>query len=170
MPDRKERLWTAAPMEFSVNVAGVAGTIFNPNLGLAFRNKTGRNFLRSDTVAHTWVKGVWTQSAAGDSSRERLSFGIGFFTPNVLAVDMPNLAEHDGDLVLHDTRGFREPTVLQTPMVPQQLATIDIESRGQRSVPSTTTELLFFAQSNTGPSAGSFELQVMVTQLWLIAS
>ena len=166
----KERLWTATRMEFAVSVAGVAGTIFNPNLGLAFRAKTGRNFLRSDTVTHTWVKGVWTQSAAGDSSRETLHFGIGFFTPAIDAVDMPNLFDRDGDLLLHDGRGFREPTVLQTPMVPQQLATIDIESKGQRSVPATTTELLFFAQCQEAPSAGSFELQVAVTQLWLIAN
>ncbi len=170
MPDRKERMWVTSAMEFALSAGGTGGTVFNPNMGLNFRDKVGRNFLKSDTLAHTWVKGVWTQSAAGDSSREQLMFAIGFFTPNIDAVDLPDLRNHDGNLCLHDARGFREPTVLQSPMVPQQLASIDIESRGMRSVDATTTDLFFFAQTNLAPSSGSFELQVMVTALWLIAS
>ncbi len=162
---RKNRVWTS---EFVSLVGSQAGTLFN--LSTAFTSKMDRSLAPGDTLAHSWVKGLWSQSAAGDSSAEQLGFGIGFFNAGIDPNDMPVLLDHDGDWQLHDVRAFIEPTTLQTPMVPQQLATIDVESRGQRTVPRAGNAyvLNLSAISLNAPSAGSFELRVAITLLWLV--
>jgi len=167
---RKRRVWTGGAATLALNSAGIPGTVLSGNMNSAFLNKVGRNLVSSDTLSHTWLKGVWSQSAAGDSSKEVLSIGVGFYPTLMDAVDFPDLFDHDGDLQLHDSRGFLEPTTLQTPMQPIQLATIDIESSGMRTVPTSgdVYKLFLFVQTTNSPSAGSFELQVAFTQLWLI--
>ena len=169
MTPRKRRGWTCTEISFAINAGGTGGTVL-ASVGPDFRGKFDRDFIRGDTLGHTWLKGVWTQSAAGDQSRDSLYLGIAFFTSATDANDLPDLREHDGNLQLHDARGFREPTTLQTPMVPIQLATVDIESAGQRSVPSggQAYDLVCFGMSNTAPSAGSFEFQGVLTCLWLL--
>ncbi len=167
MPDRKTRLWTT---EFVNESPGASPS--QENLSTEFRTKTGREHLPGDTVAHLYVKGLWSQSAAGDSSAEELGIGIGFYPSAMDAIDFPSVLDHDGDWVLHDVRGFIEPTTLQTPLVPIQLAAVDIESRGQRTVPrgGSAYSLWFVTESfNGAPSSGSFEFRGAVTILWLLA-
>jgi len=166
MPDKKNAVWTTLNLQLSPGAAVVASDISD-----TFTAKVDRELSPGDTVSHIWVKGVWTQSAAGDSSKELLAFGIGFYPRATDAIDFPAVIDHTGDWVLHDARGFIEPLTLQTPMVPQQLATIDIESRGQRSVPrgGAAYSLFAVAASRNGvPSAGAFELVAAVTILWLV--
>ncbi len=164
--DRKYRVWTTSEEQISLSSLTQVFT----NVGLNFTAKIGRNFLPSDTIAHIWCKGVWTQTTQGDDSREQLAFGIGFWPSLSDAGDFPSVLTHDGDWVLHDSRGFREPSITtQEAMKPIQLATIDIESRGMRSAPKggADYDLLLVAQSERVPSSGSFELQLSVTCLWL---
>ena len=166
---RKERLWTTATVQLTLSSAGVAGSNSN-NLSTPFVTKAGRQLLKGDTLAHTWLKGVWTQSAAGDSSRERVHLGILFHPTGLDAIDFPDLSVHDGDLQLHDSRGLREPLVIQDPMVTPQMATVDIESAGQRMVRASgaATTLSIVGQTVVAPSAGSFEFTGACTCLWLI--
>jgi len=166
MPDRKTRLWVTSHISLSLSNT-TQGAV---DIGADFISKMARNFIPSDTLSHTWVKGLWSQSAAGDQSAEQLCFGIAFYPANLTAANMPDVLLHDGDYQLHDARSFIEPPTLQTPMIPQQLATIDIESMGQRSAPKggTAYDLVLTARSGVTPSAGSFELRGSVTQLWLI--
>ncbi len=167
---RKRRVWTGGSVDLVLGTAGVPGTSPTPTMNTAFLNKVGRNYTPGDTLAHTWLKGLWSQSAAGDSSKEILSIGVAFMPLLIDAADFPDLFDHDGDLQLHDSRGFLEPTTLQTPMQPIQLATVDIESAGMRTVPSGggVWTLFCFGQTTNAPSAGSFEFHGAFTQLWLI--
>jgi len=166
MPDRKERVWVTE--NISEALSTTAQSI--QSLTLVFETKVGRKLAKGDTLSHTWFKGLWSQSAAGDSSAEQLAFGIGFYPSLMDAGDFPNVLAHQGDWQMHDSRGFLEPETLQTPMVPQQLATLDIESRGQRAVPKSGSgyNLFLVAQSLVAPSAGSFELRGSLTMLWLV--
>ncbi len=166
---RKERVWTSSQVQFALSVAGQPGTAFL-DLGGALVAKLLRSLSKGDTISHLWVKGVWTQSAAGDSSREFLALGIGFFTTDLLTTDMPDLFTREGNLPLHDVRGLREPLALQDAMVTPQLATVDIESSGQRTVPYSGpgVQLRMYAQTLNAPSAGSFEFTGAVTCLWLV--
>ena len=168
---RKNRLWVTSDISFALGTGGLVGITGVATPTTDFITKSGREMLRSDTVGHSWLKGVWTQSTDGDSSRERLSLGLGFFSPLIDTGDFPLVEDHDGDWQMHDSRGFREPSgAVQLPMVPQQLATVDIESAGQRSAMGAGMALFMVAQTQTIPSSGAFEFQGSLTVLWLIAS
>ena len=166
---RKRRGWTASDVTLTIGAGGQAGQQRN-TIGVNFRSKFDRDFMPGDTVGYSWLKGLWSQSAAGDSSREHLYLGLGFATTGAIASDLPDLTLHNGDLQLHDGRGLKEPTTLQTPMVPIQLATIDIESAGQRKVPAggAAYELNLYGASQNSPSAGSFEFTGVLVILWLL--
>ena len=139
-------------------------------MGVAFRAKTGRSFLKSDTLGHIWIKGVYTSVAAGDGSPVHFCMGVGFFASGIDNADFPDLDSHDGDLQLHDARGLLENLLTTRSLEPPELALVDIESAGQRTVPAggTAYELFTVLQAVEAPSqtvtfVGSF------TQLWLIA-
>ena len=169
---RKARIWTSWCVSLNVSFGGQGNGDLDTTPGLAFEVKTGRNLLRSDTLAHTWIKGLWSASAAGDSSQECLYLAVGFMPRLTDAADVPDLEAHDGDWQLHDGRSFLHPVTTQTPMIPIQLATIDIESAGQRTAPATGNayQLFVYAQSKNTPSSGSFECRIAATQLWLTAN
>ena len=164
---RKGRLWVTTQIGQIVSQAGVASTA----MGIDFREKVGREFLPTDTLDHTWLKGVYTHSTAGDSSFEHFALGIGFFTAGVDANDLPDVLRHDGDWQMHDARSFRDSITVQSPLIPIQLAALDIESAGKRSVPrggAASYELFFTAKSLNAPSSGSFEIVASITALWLV--
>ncbi len=158
----------------SLVAAGVAGQIFTASPGTAFITKTGRNFLQSDTLAHTWVKGSITQNSSGDGTGVSLSLGFGFFPKQTDAADFPDLSAHDGDWQLHDIRSLIETSTAtgsgKAPLLPTELATVDIESAGQRSVPTAgdVYSLFCMAQVSALPSS-TIDYHVSFTQLWLIA-
>jgi len=165
---RKDRLWTTSACNLDLDTALQREA--TAQIGVDFRLKTGREFLKSDTLAHTWVKGGYSQDTIGDAGTENVALGIGFFPRAMLFANLPQILLHEGDWQLHDARALREVLVAQTPMQPPELSYFDIESAGQRSVPSAMAyEPLFVAAIRSAPSAGLVELRCMVTCLWLIS-
>ncbi len=165
---RKNRVWTTSPIDLAISAGGTAGQQFDV-VSSSFIAKVGRALARGDTLAHSWLKGVWTQSAAGDSSFERLYLGLGFYPTQIGASEFPDLSDHDGDWQMHDARGFREGVTVQAVFIPSELAAVNIESAGQRMVPRSGDDyrLSMVGQSDNNPSAGSFEFSGALTLLWL---
>jgi len=171
MTPRKTRVWNSWGAALSLTASGSAGQQSDTAPGASFLSRTGRNFLKSDTLAHTWVKGMWFSNAAGDGTSLTCLFGIGFFPSLIDDGDFPPLTAHPGELPVHDTRALLENTVAKTSLNTPQLATIDIESGGQRSSPSSGTSFQMFVYAETieTPSTAT-TLLIAVTQLWLVAS
>ena len=167
---RKDRLWTTSAINLDMATGLVSVT--DPQITIDFRAKTGREHLKSDTITHLWAKGFVRQSAAGNASPEQISIGIGWFLRTMLAANAPPMANHSGDLVLHDSRLLVEPPAGGDLLIPQENGSwYDLESAGQRSCPGAQEyDLTVIAESLTTPSAGVFELRLAVTALWLIAS
>jgi len=165
---RKKRIWTTSNLSLSISSSGAGGQVASTALRTDLFAKLGRD-IAPCTLAHVWAKGAWRQSAAGDSSFEFLGFGITTIYPVGISVStIPDLLSHDGDWQTHDVRAFREGITTQSPMIPGELAVIDIESSGQRRITRATDDVFVVARSLNTPSAGSFELQLSVTALWLI--
>ena len=171
MTPRKTRLWVTTNIALSVSAAGIAGQGIDATMGTDFEAKSGRTMTKGDTLAHTWVKGAWSQSSTGDTTIETVAFGIMFAPEAMDSIDFPLMIDHSGDLQLHDSRSLRENNgVAADFMRPVQLAIIDIESAGQRSVPFAGVDVGLFVigGTQTTPSAGNFTLEVAVTALWLL--
>ena len=60
---RKTRLWTSGGISILMTTPGVQ--VGDNSMGIAFTTKTGREFQKSDTLAHTWLKGHWSLNVAG---------------------------------------------------------------------------------------------------------
>ncbi len=168
-PPRKDRLWTTSRIELQLATGLVSLT--SPQITLDFRAKTGREHLKSDTVLHTWVKGYYDQSLAGDLTDEALAFGLGWFPKAMLAANAPPVLTHDGDWQLHDARSLQEGAANNAILRPEFGATIDIESSGMRSCPGANAyDFILVTETQRSPSAGTFGLIVNITTLWGIAS
>ena len=172
---RKARLWTTRTIALAMTVAGAAGQK-SSDLSDAFTDKVQRNLQPSDTLAHTWIKGLWKQSTVGDLSPMQCAFGIGFYPSAIPQANLPDLLAHDGEWQTHDARTLLElpaTTVLAgSPLLPEQFSFIDVESAGQRSVPRGGAAYSLFAVGAIGNTAsgGVIELVATVTALWLIAA
>ncbi len=154
----------------SISLAGVPGQRSN-SLGAVAEAKLERALGPGDTLSHSWVKGYWRQTVIGDLSRVQMTLGIGFYTSGVDNGDFPDLARHDGDWQLHDARSLQEPIVANDPLVPRELAILDLESRGQRTIPrgGDSYRLFLVVQASQVASAGVWELHAAVTCLWLLS-
>ena len=170
LTERKTRVWTSGVLTMGMTALGVPGQIGVNTMGARFRSKTGREFLASDTLAHTWLKGLWNLNIAGTTTvRTTLQLGVGFYASGIDNGDFPNMNLHDGDWQLHDIRSGREPVLAQDVYHPDVgIGTILIESAGQRSVPrGVGYDLFAVGQIDGGLSGGTSTVSVGFTQLWL---
>jgi len=166
---RKSRVWVTSEINIALSLG--LTPVLNTGIGTDFRNKVGREPLPSDTLAHSWCRGVLSQSAAGDSSTQMFAFGLGFLPTGQLAANAPNVLAHDGDWQMHWAAALLEPTTLQTPLIPQEISAINIESAGSRSFPKAFAyQPMVVAESSGAPSSGAFEFRLAFTTLWLLAS
>ena len=96
---------------------------------------------------------------------------MGFFARLIDDVDFPDLDRHDGDYQLHDTRTLQEPILQHAVLDPTELASVDIESAGQRTVPSAGQVFqLFTVGRMSAIGGGSLLFQGGFTNLWLTSS
>ncbi len=164
---RKGRFWTTSPVTEEIFTAGIPGQQATNVATTDFQASTGRN-LFGVTLAHTWLKGHWLASAAGDNGIVTVGIGVGVYAEGIDQADFPDLNLHEGDWQLHDVRGLREPITTFTPLVPIQLSSVDINSGGQRKIGSPGMSLWVVFQSDQTPSAGSYNFHGALTCLWLL--
>ena len=165
---RKGRAWVTSNVQLSL-VTGLL-SVGSPQISTDFRAKMGREHLKSDTLAHTWVHGFYFQSTAGNASPEFVAFGIGWFPTAMNVANFPPVLTHDGDWQLHDARQLLEGQSATDSMLPREQSSFNLESAGQRSCPGARSyDVFVVAESGSTPSAGTFELKLAVTTLWLIA-
>jgi len=140
-------------------------------MGEDFRAIMARGFVKSDTLAHTWVKGFWSHNIAGTPSVfPQCSMAIGFLPTLIDPVDLPDIAVHAGDWQLHDSRSLREPVVANEVMHPSELGSVDIESSGQRSAPGQSAYELFVVGQVGAIGGGQTTFRGAFTALWLVAN
>ena len=165
---RKGVLWTTS--EISLTLAVGLVSVSDPQVTLDFRAKTGREHLKTDTVMHTWIRGLLAQSAAGDGSTEMYAFCAGWMPRAMLAANLPPVLSHNGDVPIHYSNFFQEPAAAGIVDPAQGAGHIDIESAGARSCPGAQEyDFTYWAESLNTPSAGTFALRLAVTTMWKIA-
>ena len=166
---RKTRLWVTSRAVVTLVAVGQAGQA-QFDLSAGFITKTGRELTKGDTLAHSWIKGHWSLNIVGTPTvRSMCCLAISFEPRLIDAIDFPNIAAHDGDLQLHDARVLQEGVAAGDVMLPPQLAAVDIESSGQRSVPAGGNAYSLFLNSQiTNIGGGQVSFLGSVTTLWLI--
>ena len=164
---RKRRLWVSTDINFTLTTALVAGQQFTTNLTDDFKARVDRNIQPGDTLHHLWVKGSWSMDAAGDGSSQDVGFGVGMFNALMDAGEFPSVLIHQGDYQLHDVRALGEGLTVFQPMQPSELASVDIESAGSRTVTHQVNQAIFVAQLGTQTPSSAVRFRAMVTVLWL---
>ncbi len=171
MTPRKSRLWVSSQVTLPLTGTGPGGQVGVPQLGVDFKTKVDRNFVKTDTLAHVWARGTWSGNITGTATVfPMMFFGIGFYATLSDNADFPDLALHSGDWQTHDARALREALVANEPYLPTELSAVDIESSGQRSAPGNTGFELFTVAQSTATGGGTQTLRLAVTALWLTAS
>jgi len=163
---RKRRIWITAQLGIGTGTAGVAGQVRSTALADNLKARLDRD-LYEVTLAHTWVRGFWTQLAAGDSTSFQGFLGIGMYPPTMDLTDYPDLSVHAGNWQLHDARELLEGGAVNSVCVPSELATVDIESQGQRTAKGEEEPVMVVQLGAATPSQSVF-LNGEVTALFLV--
>ena len=165
------RLWTTEHTELTLAAAavGIAGTA-GRDLGARFTLKAGRDLLNV-TAARAYVKGYIAELTIAVSPRDfQLSTGILRAIESLDFDDFPDLAAHDGDLMLHESRVLAErATTLSDRCEPSGLGgcNYQVETRSMRKLDRKGDTLWFCAQKDVATEFDIF-VRVTITVLWLL--
>jgi len=171
--ERKKRLWTTEPVQLIIgNAAAGQGTGQLLSFIGGYKNASGREPGQGLTVSHVFLKGFWRSAStfAATPVVIQTCVGMGIFSANIDAADMPNMARHEGDWFLHDARPLKEPFVagdlLFDPHNAPGGAVLELESRAQRKLLRRDDALFLYIEKDIATEQ-DVVFDAAVTILWL---
>ena len=162
----RKRFWTTETIQINSN----AGTATIVSLTTTLRNRLdsgGTHNVMGYTLARVLGKGLVVNEASDTSAAiGGYALGIGVFPSLIDAVDMPDLAVHEGDWLWYTSALFKGAGTGLTPIEPENARNIDIDSKSMRQM-ERASDNVFLATKLTDTSV---ELTYLLafSLLWLM--